>query len=929
MRKIALFGAILGVLGLNSAFGDQVSATKFKGLNNQANSVTIRPDEAQDLLNVDVSITGQSFKKRSGYGLYKALSTSKSTHGGYHAYDSSGNDYQLWGSSTSLYGIVADGTPIQLVSSATLNSTWDCADTQQNSYCVDSSRDAFIKTNGTTMQWYTTPLGTMVESTPDRIVVTGVSGSPNTLFVSQSNTFTNFTTGVNATDAFNEVIAAPGSKITHIRWGCQKLLWWKDQSFGYFDFDDQFSAQVKTISDIIGTFDNTSAIDPGGRVWFRGQDGHTWMYDCSILTKQSIEITPDVQVAAKRTTNLWTQTSQADFNAGISSQTFALNTSISPGDIVLSTNQFVDTLWNSGTLVQVDTTTMAPSVILSSFSIVSTPANQVQSTNCGTSCWRRADCTLNPDWVAQSFTTDGNAQQVTSVVLWLAKFNSGCDTTFRLKSDNSGPGSDVITASLSASSLSSSASPITFTLTPTSLNPNTKYWLYLDGCATNPGLNINGDAWFYNTGNPYANGQPKRQTEGGCSPPSDVDFEFQVNIQGVQSYQYFSTGSVTSRLFDITLTSNTFYGGATYYAYLQSTETDNGQSISYGYQTSTGTNGNGPYVWASSITVSTNTSFGPLTSRYFRYVAQLNSSNASLTPVLSTVTTNFKVSTGTYYSAVKNAPNLTSWSTLGINSANNGGAQTFYVRAGTNTFSTSSSTPTWTAATAGSLITVSTGTFMQFRDDFAITAATQTPTLNDFTLNWFEGTASDQAYMLYFDNAIWESVAFGVAQSTNNYVFKYDLINDGWTLYNFGAGGMLVQSNALYFGDTSLGNVFNYGTGTSDNGTAINAFWKSKDYTGNDPFLQNQLTNIDTFAKKNAGTTLTATYVMDTSTTTTYSISLTDPLRTIIQSRKLAPSGKLGQVFNIQYGDTSTSSAWEILGYRIGFIQLPYRPTSP
>jgi hypothetical protein len=208
-----------------------------------------------------------------------------------------------------------------------------------------------------------------------------------------------------------------------------------------------------------------------------------------------------------------------------------------------------------------------------------------------------------------------------------------------------------------------------------------------------------------------------------------------------------------------------------------------------------------------------------------------------------------------------------------------------------------------------------------------VTSATQTPTLNDFTVNFFEGSASDQAYMIYFDNAVWESVAFGSGQSTNNYIFKRDLINDGWTLYNFGAGGLVVQSNRLYFGDTSAGNVFNYGTATSDNGTAINAFWRSKTYTGNDPFLQNQLTQIDTFAKKENGTALTATYTTDTSTSTSYSVSLSTN-NAFVQTRKLLPSGKLGYGFDFKIGDTSASSNWEFLGWRIVYNQQAYRPSN-
>lgn len=787
-------------------YADQVAVSQFKGLNNNENPVIIGNEFASDLLNVDVTPTGKSIKKRSGFGVYKALATSAPMHGGFHSFDSSGNDVQIWGSSTSLYGIVAGGTPIQLVSSATLNSTWDCTDTQGNSYCVDSSRDAFIRTDGTTMSWFTSPLGTMVESTPDRVIVAGVSGFPNTLYVSQSNTFTNFTTGVNATDAFTEVIASPGSKLTHIRWGCGKLLWWKDQSFGYFDFDDQYTADVKTISDSIGTFDNTSAIDPGGQVWFRGQDGHTWMYDCSSISKESIDITPNIQASGNRIANSWTQTTSVDFNNG-----FGVNVSTSSDQVSLSylTDSFPDL------------------------------SNWVQARN----TWTVAGGIVQSPSVA-NYSTLVKTVPVSS--LSSSGFRVGISGAWQTGLSGINPVSAGINIGI--------------------VNSSTQGYVAVFG--KNPGNGKVTGSFVKISGTVDGTGDTIVGSNGDSSGSADTAFH------------YFELG-----FNDTTNTLTAYYDGAALYS-------------------------------------TTDSSYSSLSKPYIRCYDQ-----ASLTCQFQ----NFSVgnSTGSFYSAVHNAPNINSWSTFGANYQSGAGSQTFYLRSSTNSFTVASSTPSWTAQSAGTLITISTGTYFQLRDDFVGSASSQTVVLNDFTINWFEGTAIDQAYMLYFDNAIWESVAFGSGQSVNNYIFKYDLINNGWTLYNFGVGGLLVQSNTLYFGDTLAGNVFNFGSSTSDNGVAINAFWKSKDFTGADPFLQSQLKNIDTFAKKDQGATLTTVYTVDTSTTTNYSMSLSHNTQSIIQSRKLLPSGKLGQVFNIQYGDTSTSSAWELLGYRIGFIQLPYRPSSP
>jgi len=810
-------------------FGDQVAVSKFGLLNNNSPSVALDPSEAQDLLNVDLSPGGLSIKKRSGYGLYKALGTGQAVHGLYHAFDSTGNDYQLVGSSTSLYAVVADGSPRQIVSTATLNSTWDCADTQGNSYCVDSNRDVFLRTDGSTSTTYGSPLGTMVESTPDRVVVAGVSSAPNTLFVSQSNTFTNFTPGVNPTDAFQEVIAAPGSRLTHIRWGCGKLLWWKDASFGYFDFDDQFTAQVKTVSDNIGTFDNTSAIDPGGRVWFRGQDGHTWMYDCSALTKESIDITPDVLIAGKKTLNSWNQTTAADFGAGSGFSTHT-DTTTTSGSVILQgiTDQFTNSAnWalQSGaatygsSLVELSTTSAA-SLIL--------PFGLAE--------------------IKYSTVTTGNYTS------WITQAN----IQFHSCSDGIIVGKYPCPEDLAGIQLHTSA--------------DKGYEAYVVMKSTDFTTESSGYFLFQLCKNTQLSDQQRCLTSlnfNETTIPTDI-------LNHTLTLSYEKSSGLLTLLWD----------GVT-----QVTATDT--------EISTATIPG--LIFQSEISAARNQG------AYFG---------------------NFSVrsTTGTYYSAVHNAPNLTTWSNFNATTENDG-TQSFFIRSSTNSFSTLSSTPSWTSQTNGSFIGISTGSYFQMRDDFSITTLGQNPTLDSFTVNWFEGSANDQAYMLYFDNAIWESVPFGTGQANNNYIFRYDLINNGWGLYNFGAGGMLSAANRLYFGDTTSGNIFIFGTGTSDNGTAIQSYWRSKSFTGGDPFLQTQLTNIDTLATKNQGTTLTATYTVETSTATSYSVNLSSTTQTIIENRKLLPSGKLGYTFDMKYGDTSATSAWELLGFRIGFTQQPYRPS--
>lgn len=909
MKKNVFKIAFLCAVSLaGKAFSDQVAVASFKGINNNENSAIINPSEAQDLLNIDFTAGGKSFKKRPGYGLYKTLATTQGLHGGFHFFDSSGNDVSVWGSSTSLYGIVADAAPTQLISSATLNATWDCADVQGSAYCVTSSRDAYIKTNGATLQsWATSPLGTIIEATPDRIAVAGVSGSASSIYHSGSNAFTNFTAGPLTTDPFIEPIAAPGSKITHLRWACGKLLWWKDQSFGYEAFEDQYALQIKIISDNIGTFDNTSAIDPGGSVWFRGQDGHIWQYNCSGLIKQSIEITPLVQASGRRTSNSFTQTSQSDFQAGSSSPTNPsqpLNFTISAGDVVPGSYTVTENSsasgWGSGTTSNV--TVGASSITLSTNNSGNVTDQSFEAASLSTN-WTT---TVTQD-------TPSSVASVTSSNCGTINPQSGSRVA---KFDQSYSGSESLvaqTVSVDALTLydqvtipfsNNDCSYTQRTLTTSASNLGKRFRLKFKLSATGDNF-ISKDSYILGGNITFYTASDKS----GTSPQWAID-----NVQSGSST--ISSGFFNSRSIDTNLPFSYVYSSATW--------SINASTPSFLLQKATATTG----PWTD-ITTSTNSN-SQVNGRYLRYVSTITVTSADSFSSAITGVNLIAMSSGTYFSAWKNAASLAAWSTFNPTYTNGDGSHAFFVRSSTSPQAVLNSTVAWVVQTDNALVAASTGTYFQVIDSFTITSATGTPpALNAFTVNWYEGSATDQAYMLYFDNSIWADVAYGVGVSSNTYIFKRDLINDLWTIYNFGAGGLLVQNAHLFFGDVaSTGKIFQYDSGHSDNGSTINAYWKSKDFTGTDPFLKSSLTQIDTFLKKDQGSTLTATYTLDTSTTTTsYSILLSSSTQSVIQNRKQLPSGKDGYTFSLQYGDTSASSNWEIFGFRIGLTQNPYRPS--
>lgn len=900
MKRI-IFGVLLSTSLAASSPGTtgELRLDSFSLLDNNDAPPIIAQDQSQDLLNVDITPGGKSIKKRAGYGTYKTLGNGAAVHGGYHFYDSTGNDVLIWGAGTNLYGIVAGGSPTILVSSATTGATWDCADTQGFAYCVDSSRDVLVKTNGATITWSTAALGSMVMVTPDRLIVAGVAASPNTLFVSGSNNFLNFTAGINATDPFTEPIAAPGSKLTHIEYACGRWMWWKDQSFGYILGTDQTNLQVVTVSQTIGTQDNSSAIDPGGNIYFRGQDGHIYQYDCSNFQKLSRDITPYIQSSGQRVANNWPITSQADFQTGVSTPSGSLSFTISPGDVVPSTFSAVETSssdFANGTISNLDNSSGTyltlsrnnTNVLNNGFETNSPPDNWTLGANGSKDALDSGTaCTITPrtgsaflghafftstNYTYQGQLLDCNTDALLSSVSF-AQADNSCTWTPRTLSSSGFSGRPVKIKFIDTTDASTAAT---------------------SDCFINSGTDIT----FYSAST-CGGSSCKVKTVG----IDDVTDGRSSILSGFYTSKAFNTGVPTS------------------YAMFNSSVTVNTSTPTFSLMTSSAAAG----VWT---TIATSTGISVAANQYLRYSSTITVTTSQYAFSTINDVTVFSRSSGTYYSAVHNAPNITSWDTFNVTKLDNGGSHSFFVRSATNTFSVGSSTPAWTAQTIGALMAVSTGTYFQVRDDMSITNSSQTPTLNDFTVNWFEGVASDKAYAIYYNDAIWWAVAYGAGQTSNNYVFHYDLINKGWGIYNIPVAGFLLQNNALYFGSVSNDKIYKFGTSNDDNGSAINAYWKSKDFTGPDPWLQSDLKNLDLIARKNLNQSLSVSYAVNGSTTSTsYTISLSTGTEANIFHRKLLPPGVHGNTVNVQVSDNSTGPAWEVMGIRLGFDQLPYRPS--
>jgi hypothetical protein len=209
-------------------------------------------------------------------------------------------------------------------------------------------------------------------------------------------------------------------------------------------------------------------------------------------------------------------------------------------------------------------------------------------------------------------------------------------------------------------------------------------------------------------------------------------------------------------------------------------------------------------------------------------------------------------------------------------------------------------------------------------------SATDQAEVDACTLYWFLGSNPQPSWGIYdpIRNAIFWSAAVNNS-STANRVLKYDLNLREWYPFDLGAGAFRIRDSNLYFGSSTGGYWNKYGSVDNDNGSAITAYWKSKDFGGNDPFSEKTFQAISVVARNQGSGNLTTTYTTSGGTGSSYSISLSTSsgLSYIRSNRSL---GLLSpQTFmNVKFSDSSANNPFEVLGFRIDFFSQPWRPIS-
>lgn len=338
------------------------------------------------------------------------------------------------------------------------------------------------------------------------------------------------------------------------------------------------------------------------------------------------------------------------------------------------------------------------------------------------------------------------------------------------------------------------------------------------------------------------------------------------NFTNVYAYQYNSSGTFHSRLFDTSFSTPTW-------GPLSSTSTflpGEGQVNFYTYVSTSPNND----LWDAPVAASDTVRITSAQKRYIKYRADLFTFISTKTPTVNAVSLEAATS-GYYITPCITVSTPTSWGTFVVNGVTNGGTLTFYVSTGATCAIASAPNANWTLQGANTSIVVTTATnVIAARVLFTVDSGTQTPTLNDITFTWNNGvgrpqTASarwDDRYILFFTTNTASAAA-------NDHAIILDQ-NQHWQLWDhINAASAAIYLNTLYTGDSiASGLIYQQDIGATDNGSAFTMTFQTADFDGGDPDMRKTFSRayllLGAPSSNNSSAALTCNYAVDGSSLT-------------------------------------------------------------
>lgn len=871
-----------------------------KGHDSYHATTTLPDGTVQDSLNVLYDDRGP-VTKRQGYTV--AWTTKTYQYTGLWTYvDASNNAWQIARSSDQITANKLDGTASIKISTVTSNDTVGEVNAFGYAYFVDPTQGVYYWNGTSTTYLSGSPHGSIINQFHSRLWVSGAAiPNGNQLYGSKYNDGNTWTTGLNATDPVQYSIGLNDNfdNVTALYVYLDTQYLFKKFSIFSLTGFDQSSFNIGQLTQECGCIDQGSIQTYNGGLKFMSLRGVETFngYTCERISGP-VKDKVDPAIARAFNTNSWIQTSQSDFQAGSSSPTApypALSMTISAGDVQPSSFSKTETSsssgWASGTGTNV-------AVGVSSISLLSNNSGTVDDPSFESCSGGSLAATK---WTSSSY---------------------GCSTSETGGCGTISPQSGTYMARVACSGANCS----TWEFRVIDLDGNTiqsQSIPFILDCA-----------WRQATVTPSAANFGRRvKFRFHTEPPASTDLTTTASFLwgGALTFYYAATltgGSVFA--FDNIQNGSSTISTGSFTSVAQNTSLPYSHVYSSADWTSTDSrvavvlqkSANGSTGWYD-VTTSTGAD-SQIAQSYVRYISSFTDAQSYLSGVQITAR-----SSGTYISQVKSAPNLNTFGNFNVTYTNGSGSQAFYVRSATYPFTIYGTSPVWAAQTANAAVAASSGTYFQVFDSFTVVSATATPpVLNDFSISWFEGTRPPPMASTVWDNRYWLALATNTADSNNDAVLVLNSAGK-WAYLNMKIGGLTQYKNSLYHADaTATGSIYLDNQGYADNGTAINAYIKTKDFSMGDISRDHFLAAIIPSMDNGGSCNVTFQYTPDKAATS-YSLGTVSQSEFAIQSSVRLPvpvdssHQNFGRTFNFQIGTNDATCPWTFYGLRGLYRQRP------
>lgn len=879
------------------------------GLNSNYSGLGIADNEVQDSLNVYFD-GNTPVEKREGYALCGSTD-SVSMDSSWSYSDSGNNGWLIIRKPTKIIASNQGCTFTVTIATVSASDTINAVNAFGYIYFVDRTQGVYSWNGTSTTYVANSPRGSLIAEFRGRVWVSGLAHPyGNQLYSSGYLDGSNWTLGSLTTSPVLLTFGLNDSydNITSIFSGYNDSMQiFKNLSiYALYGFD-QSDFEARILNREVGCIDNRSVQPFLGGLVFASRRGVEFFDGVTVQTPPISDKVGNLlnNNAVTSSSELsWTQTSQADFESGGINPSGSLSTTILSGSVIVSSfsvTESASSQWSSGT---------SSNVVVNGDSI-----EILRTTNYGnyanSNFETGASGAVPSSWVSTTVGSGSVYVKQTSTGssgLSCSGSYSGYTNTHFAEPASGVKASEnarLIVALLDPSTGAELQSS-TYSITSTNCAFSTKTFSVSSGL-----VGSYARLKFFQIDD--SNRVVYMQTSSTGIIKSNLSFLLAVasngsgfNFASIDDVRTLSTGTFTSQIYN-------FGSQSALYSAPSFTYSVNVSTPSFVIQTSTSPTG----VFSTAVNNSTSTSaFG---SQYFRYVVTFSPIQGDIGTSLFNSISILARSSGTYRSAVYNAPNLTSFASLAVTMQDNGGSHTFYMRSSTSTFTVNSSTPAWTAQPANTTISIASGTYFQVRDDFSMTAATHTPTLNDFSVSWREGTprqpmasvVADKRYILSF------STTTTVNKNTGTLVLTKGPV---WSFWDIPAGSLLSHRGAYYFTNNSdNGKVYTLFSGTSDDTAAINSYVKTKDFALGDITQDKLMDSFYLIFDSKGATNITTKYFLDRQSTE-YSLASvlqdeTDGLVTAKLNFPLAASTpNYGKTISFKIGSNDTVDSLALYG---------------